>query len=450
VAVIHRGLRASPSGRNAGDRDVAATTTPTGSWTVSGFATTTDRLVLEVQLGAGLIALSLPVRSGYRTEVYLDASPDAGASPREAAGDPDIAVRVVPSGIALGAPQPTDRARECVRLLLVHDGPDQPPVSLAEIGDDPIAALLASTSAQLSPEARRAAVDRAARVLGDTDPDVVAGRRGTEIAFPPLFAASWAQIAAAGADVPDASLADRVSGRQVALWPWLAWGSDGAAGSRSWLRSVAAVMWPAWNSDPDPAEPCVPLEAVGQQLGVPNGSALRRTRKSPPVERLVSHDEVAFVGASNDQLAAAVAIAFVERAKRRWRELTMWFLGDARLDQMVSAQRSGPSLRRARDRAEAELIRILPVVAEDWRMLRYEGFDICDAWHFASLWDWKQPGGFVHVSPYRAGQDVRATVKLDVTWPLTALAPPAAYAAAARAYEALVPTAVIATSARGG
>lgn len=435
VMVIHRGVGAVHV-RAPDDRGLAATSAPAGSWTVLGFDSTARRAVLEVTVDARRFALSLPVRSGYRTEVYVDGGVER----------PDVAIRVVRSELAAGAPHSADRLRESLRLVLSHEGASQLPAEPSDVGDDPIAALLASASPQLSDAAVRDLIDRAAIVLGDTDEDVVAGRGGTAIADPPLLTSSWNRLTARRADVVEASLADHVSGRQLALSPWLAWDREATAGDRSWLRSVAAVMWPAWDTEPALAEPAVSLDAVGRALGVPDGSASRRTKKAPPVERLVRHDELAFVGASNDQLAAAIAIAFVERAKRRWRSLTLWSLDDSRLDRMVSAARSGASLRRARDRAQAELIRILPIVADDWRVLRYAGFDIGGVWHFASLWDWHRPGGFVHVSPYVAGQDVRTGEKLDATWPEAAAAPPAAYATAVRAYAALVPTAIITAS----
>jgi hypothetical protein len=174
-------------------------------------------------------------------------------------------------------------------------------------------------------------------------------------------------------------------------------------------------------------------------LGVPSGCACRLTHRTPPVDLLIQHDTAAFIGASNDELAAALAIAFVERGHRQWQELTVWFLDDDRLDQLGSDGRSGASLRRASHRAQGELLRLLPIVAMRWRVARYGGLQLAGTWQVASLWDWQQPGGLVRVSPGREGEEAGTTGDLEVTWPGGSLAPSPAYRAVVQAYEALGP-----------
>ena len=56
--------------------------------------------------------------------------------------------------------------------------------------------------------------------------------------------------------------------------------------------------------------------------------------------------------------------------------------------------------------------------------------------HFASLWDWDAPGGFVHVSRYLRGEEVRTAPAVDLSW--NGERPPPEYASAVAAYETLL------------
>jgi hypothetical protein len=386
---------------------------------------------VELEVEGHRIALAVPVRAGERAELYVHGA--------------DVAIRIVPAAHALGAPLPGDRIRETLRLACVDQGPGDPPapdVDPAALAGDPIAALLALALARAPiPALLRVAQDG----LGAAAADVRAWSADAVLARPPLVRARWADVA-----IEPGSAADELVGREVELGPWLAWSVDDAPWQRGWLPALAAIMWPGWDRDADPdpdaaALPKLDLDAAARRLGAPSDSVRRRTYKSPPIERLRPHEVIGFAGASNDQLPAALAIAFVERDQRRWRELVVWSLDDDRLDRMTSDGRAGPRLRRARDRAELELRRLLPQVAERWRLVRYRGLDVAPhGWSFASLWDWTVPGvGFVGLSPYDAGADVRTAPAIETTWAAGAAAPPADYAATVAAYATLAPTRVI-------
>ncbi|MEJ7593053.1 MAG: hypothetical protein WKF77_16020, partial [Planctomycetaceae bacterium] len=86
-----------------------------------------------------------------------------------------------------------------------------------------------------------------------------------------------------------------------------------------------------WDEEPN-AELALTSIALGaNSLGAPADSLKRRTYKAPPIDRLVQHQEIAFVGATNDQLPAALAVAFVERSRKKWKRLDVWSLVDERL-----------------------------------------------------------------------------------------------------------------------
>ena len=94
-------------------------------------------------------------------------------------------------------------------------------------------------------------------------------------------------------------------------------------------------------------------------------------------------------------------------------------------------------------------------MADNWSINRYDGLDIQyrtnantteSVWCFASLWDWSEKDGYVHVSPYKSGQNVRTTDFEDLHW--TQAEPPPVYNATALAYSKLKPVEVIDDSRR--
>jgi len=113
---------------------------------------------------------------------------------------------------------------------------------------------------------------------------------------------------------------------------------------------------------------------------------------------------------------------------------------------MTSDGRLGTSLLRARSRGEVDLQRLLAQVADHWTVSRYQIYELNSQWHFASLWDWDRPGGYVHVSPYEPGKDVRTTESINITWSDNSAAPPPAFTQAVEAYKQLAPTKVLASS----
>ena len=425
VMVIHKGLAEPPRGVFGDDR-IEGESQPVHDWTASAFNTETSRFILEMLVSDRWLALSIPVVPGYRTEVYaagFDAIP------------PDVSIRLVSASEGVGAPLETDRVRESLRLIYMHDGLRDRCSESAVPQGDPVAVLLA-----LASDIVNGFVDQVAAILGEDDADVQCWRAQDTIHLPPLLMHSWLTAGSRGVAVEPDSLADRLVGREVALGPWLVWDTNPKR-AKQWLRDVASRSWPGWNSEPDCELAAQNLDEVAKEMGIPADAVYRAIYKSPPIDRLVKHHKIAFVGASNDQLAAALTIAFVTRKHEPWEHLDLYFLNDELLKNMVSAGRSGAPLRRARDRTQKELARIFPLIAKKWRIFCYDGFFIQEQWHFASLWDWTEPGGFVHVSPYNPGEDVRYTLKVEEEWPIGQSQPSEKYAEAVCAYEQFAPTA---------
>lgn len=362
--------------------------------------------VLRIGLPAQSRDLVVWVLAGWRTEVVRDTDSDS------------ISVRIVRPGSSSRA---VERAREALRRALASNAP---PVEaneawkkhLLELGaifaEDPIGTLM--VAAALGPRDGDAApfIERARGWFGDEgDVAMLTGKTPSQL---PVLDLSWGD--------GDVELGKAIAGRRLSDPPWFAWTT---CAPRAIVHETADAIWPEWDRDPDPAR-IGSMAAVARSFGVPAQSlnaAVRR--KSPPIERMERHERLVFVGASNDQIALALGLAFALRGGRRWESIHVWSLEDAELAQVGSDGRSSESVRAARDAAEAQLGRLLPPVAVEARLLRYRGLrlPLGDAWPasttaeetlvFASLWDADTSRGMVHVSPYFGG-DVRTSPYLDI------------------------------------
>jgi hypothetical protein len=369
----------------------------------------------------------VPTVPGWRVEVFA----------RPGLGSAGISLRMVPSSHPPGAPHPNDRLREALRLALAAPAWSGEGVGAEEVSGDPIAALLAAALRLRSGLPAEAWVDAAAAVLGDDDADVRLLRGATTLSSPAMLFFGWQHRLERGelAVVPGSS-ADAITGRQRIAAPWLTWNLDPKESASAWLANVAQSVWPGWDVAPNPQVAVADLAVAACALCAPAESVRALTYKSPPVDRLVQHQRIAFVGATNDQLPAALAVAFVERGKRRWPRLEIWSLEDRLLHSVVSHGETGEALLARRDRAEEQLSALLAVVADESSLERYDGFEVDGAWHFASLWDWEAPGGYVHTSAYYGrGQELRIAPAENLEW--TSSEPPPGYAKASTAYTAL-------------
>lgn len=371
------------------------------------------------------IILSIPKIAGWRMEAFVP--PKLGSSA--------LSLRMVPESLAAGAPYATDALRESLRLALADPGWAGVNVPSADVvAADPIAALLAAALLLRGGLPHDAHVAVAAVLLGDRDEDVCLLRGAATLRSPPLLSFPWHfRLRAEHLTVEKGSVAERLAARQRLATPWLAWGPEEGSSARSWLTNVANAVWPGWDADPSVDLALPSLDAAAASLGAPPSSVRALTYKSPPVDRLVQHERVAFVGASNDQLPAALAVAFVERGRRKWAHLEILSLEDGPLSETVSAGRTGPELVRARNRAEARLRELLSVVAAEGSMARYSGLKIDGVAHFASLWDWEAPNGYVHVSPCKPGDDVRVAKQQNLVW--SASQPSEDYARAVKGFQ---------------
>lgn len=399
------------------------------------------RSVYEIRIGDVPLLFSAPRIAVWRLEAFSHVADNADG----------FSVRLVPDSHPLGTPHEMDSIRGSLKLALTERRWDATKLTVQAVASDPVCVLLAAALRLKCGLPHDDFADAAAVLLGNDDVDVQLLRGPATIEYPPLLSFLWNfRLKRNELQVTPNSAADRIVGCLQLTEPWLTWTAESKASKRSWLSEVAAVTWPGWDAEPDAELALSSINDGANSLGAPADSLKRRTYKSLPMDRLVQHQTIAFVGASNDQLPAALAIAFVERCRRKWKRLDVWSLTDAHLKQVQSDDRTPDGLVAARDRAERQLLQLLSVVADNWSVRHYDGFEIQfvkdnstteSVLSFASLWDWSEKGGYVHVSQYTSGENVRTADFEDLIWIKDE--PPSVYLAAVRAYQELRPVEIL-------
>jgi len=273
----------------------------------------------------------------------------------------------------------------------------------------------------------RDAVGKANELLGAAHPDVTALHHEMKtIRHPPLLHDCWMRVVARsmkadGYLVERGSPADHMSTRVASRNPWLMWISqEQVLEGQDLLEAVADNVAPGWDRTKGRLQgSSIPtgirfedrLPAMAWSTGTPLQQFRDRVHKVPPVDQLVARERIAFVGASNDQLAAALTLANLNRGGRRWRLLELFFLADEALRNIISNGRAPKELLEAKAHSLELLGTMLPIMAE-----RYQFYEYDLPYYFASYWDWDRPGGFIHVSPYIWGMDVRRCPYQDLHW----------------------------------
>jgi len=136
-----------------------------------------------------------------------------------------------------------------------------------------------------------------------------------------------------------------------------------------------------------------------------------KDKKTPPEKLLDKHNNVAFVGATNDQLAEVIVKVLKNNPSKRWGRITIFFLQDNILQWMETKERPHKKLVQDKQEAIKNLHKVLNGHVQHLDFMEYDR-----PFYFASYWDWDKPGGRIHVSPYIWGADVRVCPALDYTW----------------------------------
>lgn len=149
--------------------------------------------------------------------------------------------------------------------------------------------------------------------------------------------------------------------------------------------------------------------------------------KVPPVELLLRHDRISFVGATHGQLATKLRDAMKLR-KRPYKSIELFALADAPLRELLLGGKTGEELIQERDSSLRELREYLTQANVPHRIYIYS-----QPYVFASFWDAPPeqhppadaPPAHIHVSSALWGMDLRHTVGEDLESPAGEPLPPA-------------------------
>jgi hypothetical protein len=139
--------------------------------------------------------------------------------------------------------------------------------------------------------------------------------------------------------------------------------------------------------------------------------------KTPPKVLLLTHDNIAFLGATQKWLLGALEEADPLR-DGPWERMDIYFATDSLLESVEAYdggfRRSTASLRSERDQALAGLkdfFRKRPACCREVHFLSFNGPPV-----FAAYWDWDKPGGRIHISSQLAGIDISKCPSVDYIW----------------------------------
>lgn len=138
-----------------------------------------------------------------------------------------------------------------------------------------------------------------------------------------------------------------------------------------------------------------------------------KDKKTPPEKMLIEHKKIAFVGATNDQLAAIISKVLKNKPSKIWNSIAVYFLKDKAF-RWMDLKSDGRSHFELIDAKKDAIKRLRRVLKGHVNHLEFREYDC--PFYFASYWDWDAPGGRIHISPYIWGADVRHCPAFDYTW----------------------------------
>jgi|GEM_PF-1186045 len=142
--------------------------------------------------------------------------------------------------------------------------------------------------------------------------------------------------------------------------------------------------------------------------------------KIPPAELLVRYERIAFVGATNSQLAGKLRTAFAARNCLPWPLLEFFFLEASELidveresDSPITPAERHAILIAEQDCSIAELNALIAEgVAESAALYRHDNRTLL----FGAWYDCDRPGGRIHISTQLFGTDLRKCPSQDLVW----------------------------------
>eukprot|EP00584_Thalassiosira_punctigera_P024531 CAMPEP_0172548182 /NCGR_PEP_ID=MMETSP1067-20121228/17545_1 /TAXON_ID=265564 ORGANISM="Thalassiosira punctigera, Strain Tpunct2005C2" /NCGR_SAMPLE_ID=MMETSP1067 /ASSEMBLY_ACC=CAM_ASM_000444 /LENGTH=817 /DNA_ID=CAMNT_0013335377 /DNA_START=326 /DNA_END=2779 /DNA_ORIENTATION=+ len=149
-----------------------------------------------------------------------------------------------------------------------------------------------------------------------------------------------------------------------------------------------------------------------------------KAKETLPHNLLLNHITAAFVGLTHDTLASVFAKALSEEPRKIWESIYIFYVSDSLLENFkpwseakcvtFDCKDQSDDLRRRRQTSQKELYALLLGRAEElcfYEITHHSGF-------FGAWFDWREPGGYIHVSPSIWGVDVKKCPSQNFSWEL--------------------------------
>ena len=132
--------------------------------------------------------------------------------------------------------------------------------------------------------------------------------------------------------------------------------------------------------------------------------------KVPPLMLLATHQKIAFIGATNFQLAKQLELAFAARNSQPWDELLIFYGAET----LLKTVELGDNAENLLLDEELECMRESlqhNKWATKWSLYKFTGPAL-----FGSYWDWEKQGGRIHISPALLGTEIGRCPAEDLVW----------------------------------
>jgi len=133
-----------------------------------------------------------------------------------------------------------------------------------------------------------------------------------------------------------------------------------------------------------------------------------------PQELIRRHRRIAFLGIMHDNLSRGFVNILKDDPSHRWEQVYILFPSDECLKNHLAKNYRDQSVENLiynKQECRKTLEKLLSQVVQDLRFLQYD-----QLMHCGSYWDWKDPGGFIHISPLTWGANPKTCPAMNYYW----------------------------------
>jgi hypothetical protein len=131
-----------------------------------------------------------------------------------------------------------------------------------------------------------------------------------------------------------------------------------------------------------------------------------------PQELIQRHKRIAFVGITHDNLYKVFKQALEADPTHTWDQVYIFYPSDGCLHALASnLVQSGDELITLKNASTQTLLDNLSAAVKDLRLL-----ELNQLMHCGSYWDWKDQGGYIHISPLTWGADPKTCPAMNYYW----------------------------------